>query len=57
MERKEEANTTLRIEANIVGEAGDNALNYIHFEIIGDPCILIGSHWFYLCANLIIFLL
>ena len=51
MERKEEPSTTLRIEANLVGEAGDNALHYIYFEIIGDPCILIGYHWFDLFAN------
>ena len=42
---------TLRIEWNLVREARDNALHYIHFEIIGDPCSLIDSHWHDLFVN------
>ena len=31
--------------------------SYIHFEITGDPCNLIGSHWSELFTNRTIFLL
>ena len=52
-----DSSTTLRTEADQVGQTGDNALHYIHFEIIGDPCILIGSHWYDLFVNRTIFAL
>ena len=39
--------TTLRMEANLVGKAGDNAFYWIYYEITGDSCILIGSHSVY----------
>ena len=51
----EDNSSALGMGATLEGKAGDIAFYYIHFEIIGDAYILIGSHWCDLFRNRTVF--